>query len=1093
MAVLEENFTALETEVAEVVNILFELLSEEDPSNEAASLDGQIERYAQQVERIGLAAETAGFMALRELCVLLQEKLVELAESAQGRALSEDERLVLEEWPTLVVGYLESPQDDYNGEALIQHLQNPAWVNPLAAEDAELIKAMLTLQADESAADVTEAAPLVAATDGVENRQESIATAEQEPLQTAAVDQTIESTDSLATEQGAATFESPQDKPADDLLAQPTVPDALEIAVESDAGSNASPADQLVTNTDELSSTSSLFADTLLQSLEESQAQQTIEPFTSQDNSVAPEISEVTGEPVSSDAEAEVTPHEHVVDSEEAVSADQQTTDSEEAVMADEHLADAEEVVVADERAADAEEFVVADEQGADVPVTSPEAEIALLISILESVPEQATAAETSEYIERYGQQVERIGIAAGLQMPGLQDVCLLFQEALVGLRERGDVLNDMERELLESWPMLVMSYLESPTEPETCAALVNYLQSPVWPTPLTPQDAENLQSVLLPQHAESIPQLESEVETPGLVETLDTAPPGSEPVLEPSLAESTVAESQDDHHEPPFAEAVSAQSVEEAVTDEAPESSEDEDEWDDTGMEAGAADASQELVEILCAEIEQLDAAAQETLELAVDQTGDAATRHEALTNYAEEMERFTEASEAVGLTGLQQACAQIHLNLLSIVAEERPMTSEEGSVLAGWPVVVLNYLHALTDQAAVQGLVQYLQDAQWPHPLSAEAATALTEALTAPSLAAEVLEVEARQKQAVPDDVSLALPEDVNPELLDSLLQELPSQTAEFSTAIQRLAQGEGNLEDVDVAQRIAHTVKGAGNTVGVRGIANLTHHMEDILLALSKHKKLPTRTMSDTLLNAADCLETMSEALVGISAPPPQALEVLQEVLDWANRIDREGIPTDDDAPAPRKPKQAPTTPASATTATPATTEEAPSAEHVATPMLRVPATMVDNLLRLVGESIILTGQIQERINKTMQHSKAVQEQNLAFQQLTAELEQLVDVRGVSSPLAKATTGKGDFDPLELEQYNELNTVTHRLLEVATDSQEFSHGVEEDLSVLDALLVEQGRSIGKVRKQYCAPAWCRSKPLCRVYNGACVKPAD
>ena len=61
---------------------------------------------------------------------------------------------------------------------------------------------------------------------------------------------------------------------------------------------------------------------------------------------------------------------------------------------------------------------------------------------------------------------------------------------------------------------------------------------------------------------------------------------------------------------------------------------------------------------------------------------------------------------------------------------------------------------------------------------------------------------------------------------------MQELPAQTAELSAAIQRLAGGEGDLRDVAVAQRIAHAVKGAGNTVGVRGIANLTHHMEDIL---------------------------------------------------------------------------------------------------------------------------------------------------------------------------------------------------------------------------------------------------------------------
>ncbi|NJN45171.1 MAG: hypothetical protein HC808_00165 [Candidatus Competibacteraceae bacterium] len=160
----------------------------------------------------------------------------------------------------------------------------------------------------------------------------------------------------------------------------------------------------------------------------------------------------------------------------------------------------------------------------------------------MESVPEQATAAETGEYIERYAQQVERIGFAAGIQMPGLQDVCLLFQEALTDLRERGDVLSDMERGLLESWPMLVMSYLGAPTESGTCTALVEYLQSSVWPTPLSQQDAENLQSVLLPQDADSMEQLETEPETPVIAEDLDATSPIPEPILEPLLTEPSAA-----------------------------------------------------------------------------------------------------------------------------------------------------------------------------------------------------------------------------------------------------------------------------------------------------------------------------------------------------------------------------------------------------------------------------------------------------------------------------------------------------------------------------------------------------------------------
>jgi chemotaxis protein histidine kinase CheA len=109
--------------------------------------------------------------------------------------------------------------------------------------------------------------------------------------------------------------------------------------------------------------------------------------------------------------------------------------------------------------------------------------------------------------------------------------------------------------------------------------------------------------------------------------------------------------------------------------------------------------------------------------------------------------------------------------------------------------------------------------------------------------------------------------------------------------------------------------------------------------------------------------------------------------------------------------------------------------------------------------VGESIILTSQVQERIRKTLTQTRAMLEQNRFSQQLTAELEQLVDVRNVSSPLSRSMR-RGDFDPLELEQYNELNTVTHRLLEAATDTRELGRAVEDNLTALDALLVDQGR---------------------------------
>lgn len=467
----------------------------------------------------------------------------------------------------------------------------------------------------------------------------------------------------------------------------------------------------------------------------------------------------------------------------------------------------------------------------------------------------------------------------------------------------------------------------------------------------------------------------------------------------------------------------------------------------------AGASGDQQGLLTILQAEIAQLAEAAEEVLTLATAVDGPTATRAEALSGYAEQLERLGDASAAIGLTGLQQFCTSLQTNLNQLATQDSPLNAEQRRMVEAWPALVLRYLQALDDRPTCAALAGYLQDTCWPQPLATANTALLIDLLLAPKLVTEEAEAEARPRQIHSGDVSLALPADVNQELVDGLLQELPHQAAEFSTAIQRLATGDGNLKDVEVARRIAHTLKGASNTVGVRGIATLTHHIEDILQALAKQSVLPNRPLAETLLNAADCLEAMSEALLGMGAPPSQAPAVFQEVLDWANRIDQAGIPKDDaiSPPAVTGPEPAEPTEIASTTLQAA----APGPEAT----LRVPAHLVDDVLRLVGESIILTGQVQERIRKTIAQTRAMMGQNRLFQQLTAELEQLVDVRNVSSPLS-GSMQRGDFDPLELEQYNELNTVTHRLVEAATDARELGRTIEENLAALDALLVDQGR---------------------------------
>ncbi|MFN0315598.1 MAG: response regulator, partial [Burkholderiales bacterium] len=360
-----------------------------------------------------------------------------------------------------------------------------------------------------------------------------------------------------------------------------------------------------------------------------------------------------------------------------------------------------------------------------------------------------------------------------------------------------------------------------------------------------------------------------------------------------------------------------------------------------------------------------------------------------------------------------------------------------------------------------------------RWPLPTDQAVTEELTVALSDVLHLSPSDDTPERAQAASDADVTIAIPQDVNPDLLEGLLQELPGQTEEFSAAIQRLLAG-GTAEDLNVAQRIAHTVKGAGNTVGVKGIANLTHCLEDIFLALSQAEAFPTKRLGQSLMNAADCLEGMCEVLMqGGGAAPADALTVYQEILDWANYIDSKGLPTGEEGPefhearpaAPARKEAKNDAGDEAKTDTKEGGEAKEGGDAVAA-SIRVPATLVDELLRLGGENIILTGQVRERLNRASGQTRSMQEHFRMLQELGTELEQFIDITDLSANQRVAST-QDKFDALEMDQYSELHTYSRRLVESATDAAEMGKNLLAHLRDLDNMLVNKERLNGDTQE--------------------------
>jgi chemosensory pili system protein ChpA (sensor histidine kinase/response regulator) len=427
------------------------------------------------------------------------------------------------------------------------------------------------------------------------------------------------------------------------------------------------------------------------------------------------------------------------------------------------------------------------------------------------------------------------------------------------------------------------------------------------------------------------------------------------------------------------------------------------------------------------------------------------------ALETCADVFERGANAVEAAGLVALSHVLAHVARRIRAA----RPRLSiEQHAWLLGFTLPVRAYLVAPMESFTASTLIESMLEAGPWMALAPETAADLEQALPRVLLVVDATKPQ-RTQEATPEQVSLAIPADLNPELLEGLLSELPVQSADFAAAMQRVASGDASMDDLDVAKRAAHTLKGAAHTVGVLGIANLTHHVEDILIALTKHERMPRGHLAETLVAAADCLEAMSEALLGAGPTPHDAQQTLQQVLDWANRIDADGVPEDDEAaPVEALAQDAPAVEVPAAVPAPALPAGEAGAPVAATEnVLRLPASLVDELLRLVGETMIANTQIKEQLRLTMEHTRAATKQNTALQGLAAELEQLVDVRGVTASFGTTRT-HGDFDALEFEHFNELHTVTRRLIEAATDSREMSLAGEQRLGTLAELLESQGQ---------------------------------
>ncbi|MDO8263017.1 MAG: response regulator [Gallionella sp.] len=425
-----------------------------------------------------------------------------------------------------------------------------------------------------------------------------------------------------------------------------------------------------------------------------------------------------------------------------------------------------------------------------------------------------------------------------------------------------------------------------------------------------------------------------------------------------------------------------------------------------------------------------------------------------EALENYATQLERIGQTAELIGMAGLNAWCNSLNGILPAIIFMDGDARSQACQQLLAWPALVDRYLQEPANFDASMALAEYLSAPGFAQPFDENASISLVESLTTPPVVPEELMAQLEEADAPAsvsiEDISLAVPDNADRDVYSAFLDEAPGNAEQFSSLASRIAAGQADINDLRSAKRIAHSFKGAANIVGIRGIATLGHHTEDVLEYFEKNPVKPPRALGRSLVAASDCLAQMVGYLRGDESAPENAFDVLNEIVAWANKVksgDAENMTDDASVEIPL---------ASPGVARPeALAVSAAENEQQAT--LRVPVSTVDELFRLVGEMTTMISRLESQVANVTDRAKALIAHNLVVQQRVVDIEKLVMVRGLSLTRPDAAED-ASFDPLEMDRYTELHGVTRSLVEVTADAREMTDNLEVSVSNLRGEVSQQ-----------------------------------
>ncbi len=307
----------------------------------------------------------------------------------------------------------------------------------------------------------------------------------------------------------------------------------------------------------------------------------------------------------------------------------------------------------------------------------------------------------------------------------------------------------------------------------------------------------------------------------------------------------------------------------------------------------------------------------------------------------------------------------------------------------------------------------------------------------------------------------------DDADDELIEVFLEEADEIMENSEATLLQWIEQPDDQELMAAMQRDLHTLKGGARMADLTAIGNLTHSLESLLIAITDGQVQPSDAIFERLQLSQDRLVHMLEA-VKARKPIPAADDLIADAdaLRRGESVAAVAAPAvakpdasdegDDEIEVlaiPRFEKPAPKV---------ASEEKPAAAARGQQEQVRIRADLLDAMVNNAGEISIYRSRLEQQVGITRFNLNEMTQTVMRLRDQLRKMEIETEAQVVARHEREFVTDEAhpDFDPLEMDRYSTLQTLSRAMMESINDLTSIQGMLEGINRESETLLVQQSR---------------------------------